>query len=167
MVVFSVSDVMALSVYATSCVSKVGQLPVYALSCVAEVRQLSFYALSLVVAVFVIFLDPLFSVPLPWSFSAAPSASDPLADAPDPPSCDLCVEAVWVSEDFGQSFLSFCDEPVVSCVEVGFGDWPVGPFCDFFWLFLDGAPEVADEAVGVVDCFCSAEWLWSCEQDGA
>ena len=80
----------------------------------------------------------------------APPAADPLADSPHPPAGDLRVEEVRI----GMHPLTergLIHEPFVARVKICLVDRPIGPACNVVRCRVDGAPEVSEVAIRVVD----------------
>jgi hypothetical protein len=117
---------------------QVRELAVDALPGIAQVRELAG-------------IDDFLAVMNPRPGSAAPARADPVAGAPAPPAGNLGVKPIGVSvQIFGQGS-GLAHQPRMAGEQIDLVARPVGMVRDGIGVGGDGAPEVGDEAVCIVD----------------
>ena len=89
----------------------------------------------------------------PRTITAAKPGANPTARTPNPPARNLRVAVIGVAVQRRLKRFASLQKPYVPRVKIVFVYRVVRPFCGFFGLRFDRAPEVRHVAVEIVDGF--------------
>jgi hypothetical protein len=92
---------------------------------------------------------------IPGTLPAAPPTTNPQTTAPTPPARRLRIEPVGIALQLPRYILAFTHEPRVPGVKITLTYRPVRPMCDGVRVHHDSAPEIGQQPIRIVHCFCA------------